>query len=73
VLGAHRARIGREAHSLKSAARTFGYLRLAALALHLERTADALGEAEYCDLLARMDAAFAAARAQDCQSAMRSG
>ncbi|QPF92152.1 Hpt domain-containing protein [Bradyrhizobium commune] len=67
ALGEHRARIGREAHSLKSAARTFGYLRLASLAQQLERTVNALGEPEYCDLLARMDAAFTAARAQDPQ------
>jgi len=66
-LGQHRARIGREAHSLKSAARTFGYLRLAALAVRLESTADALGDAEFCDLLERMDAAFAAARELELQ------
>ena len=64
-LGQHRSEIGREAHSLKSAARTFGYLRLAALALELERTAEALGEAEFCDLLDRMDATYAAARKQE--------
>jgi HPt (histidine-containing phosphotransfer) domain-containing protein len=66
-LGQHRARIAREAHSLKSTARTFGYLRLATLALRLESTADALRNAEFCDLLARMDAAFAAAREQEPQ------
>lgn len=64
-LGQHRARIGRESHSLKSVAKTFGYLRLAELALRLERTADALGESEFSDLLERMDAAYAAAREQD--------
>ncbi len=63
----HRARIAREAHSLKSAARTFGYLRLAALALRLENTAETLGEAEFYGLLARMDAAYAAAREQEPQ------
>jgi HPt (histidine-containing phosphotransfer) domain-containing protein len=67
ALGEHRARIGREAHSLKSAARTFGYLRLASLAQRLERMADTLGEPEYCDLLARMDAAFTSARAEEPQ------
>jgi HPt (histidine-containing phosphotransfer) domain-containing protein len=66
-LGQHRGRIGREAHSLKSAARTFGYLRLATLAQQLETTADALGDAEFCDLLERMDAAYAAARKQEPQ------
>lgn len=64
-LGQHRARIERESHSLKSVAKTFGYLRLAELALRLERTADALGESEFSDLLERMDAAYAAAREQD--------
>ncbi|WP_369719912.1 Hpt domain-containing protein [Bradyrhizobium sp. LLZ17] len=66
-LGQHRSKVGREAHSLKSTARTFGYLRLAALALELETTAEALGEAEFCDLLNRMDAAYAAARKQEPQ------
>ena len=61
----HRSRIAREAHSLKSTARTFGYVRLATLALQLESRADALGDAEYCDLLQRMDSAFAAAKALD--------
>lgn len=64
----HRARIAREAHSLKSAARTFGYLRLAALALRLENTATTLGEAEFRDLLELMDTAYAAARAQELQA-----
>jgi HPt (histidine-containing phosphotransfer) domain-containing protein len=65
ALDQHRARIAREAHSLKSTARTFGYVRLARLALQLERTADALGDAEFDDLLQRMEAAFAAAKAQE--------
>jgi HPt (histidine-containing phosphotransfer) domain-containing protein len=67
VLGQHRGRIAREAHSLKSTARTFGYLRLAALALRLESTIDALDDAEFNDLLERMDTAFAAAKAQESQ------
>jgi len=66
-LGQHRAKIAREAHSLKSAARTFGYLRLATLALQLEQTANTLGDPGFCDLLERMDAAFDAARAQEPQ------
>ncbi|MCP3404492.1 Hpt domain-containing protein [Bradyrhizobium sp. CCGB01] len=67
TLAQHLARIIREAHSLKSAAGTFGYVRLAALALRLEKTADKLGEAEFRDLLELMDAAYAAARAQEPQ------
>ncbi|WP_407116197.1 Hpt domain-containing protein [Bradyrhizobium sp. LMG 9283] len=63
----HHARISREAHSLKSAAGTFGYVRLAALALRLEKTAEGLGEAEFPVLLDMMDAAYAAARAQEPQ------
>ncbi|UWU92479.1 Hpt domain-containing protein [Bradyrhizobium sp. CB1015] len=63
----HHARIAREAHSLKSAAGTFGYLRLAALALRLEKTVERLGEAEFHALLDLMDAAYAAAYAQEPQ------
>ncbi|MGY3389112.1 HPt (histidine-containing phosphotransfer) domain-containing protein [Bradyrhizobium sp. USDA 3311] len=68
ALAQHHAKIAREAHSLKSAAGTFGYARLAALALRLEKTAETLGEAEFSDLLERMDAAYAAARAQEPQA-----
>jgi len=64
-LARHLARITREAHSLKSAAGTFGYVRLAVLALRLEKTAGRLGDAGFCDLLDLMDAAYAAARAQE--------
>ena len=64
-LAQHHARIAREAHSLKSAAGTFGYVRLAALALQLEKTAGDLGEAEFRALLDLMEAAYAAARAQE--------
>ena len=64
-LAQHHGRIAREAHSLKSAAGTFGYVRLAALALTLERSAERLGDAEFRDLLDRMDAAYVAARAQE--------
>ena len=67
ALGQHRARIAREAHSLKSTARTFGYLRLAALSLRLESTADTLGNSEFGDLLQQMDEAFTAAKAQEPQ------
>ena len=51
--------------SLKSAAGTFGYARLAALALRLEQSAEKLGDGEFHDLLDLMDAAYAAARAQE--------
>jgi HPt (histidine-containing phosphotransfer) domain-containing protein len=64
-LAQHNAKIAREAHSLKSAAGTFGYVKLSVLALQLEKRAEALGEAEYQDLLDLMDAAFDAARAQE--------
>jgi histidine phosphotransfer protein HptB len=67
-LSHHRARIEREAHSLKSAARTFGYLRLAALALQLEQRAATLEPTAYDALLAAIDAAYAAARAQEPRS-----
>ena len=67
-LAQHHGRIAREAHSLKSAAGTFGYVRLAALALRLEKTAETLGDAEFRDLLERMDAAYEAARAQEPQA-----
>ncbi|QOG21107.1 MULTISPECIES: Hpt domain-containing protein [Bradyrhizobium] len=67
ALAQQHARIAREAHSLKSAAGTFGYIRLAALALRLEKTAETLEESEFHDLLDRMDAAFDAARAQETQ------
>ena len=65
ALAQQHARIAREAHSLKSAAGTFGYVRLAALALTLEKSAEGLGDGEFRDLLDRMDAAYAAARAQE--------
>ncbi|RTE88768.1 Hpt domain-containing protein [Bradyrhizobium sp. LVM 105] len=64
-LAQHHGRIAREAHSLKSAAGTFGYVRLAALALTLEQTAERLGDVEFRDLLDLMDAAYVAARAQE--------
>ncbi|WFU72945.1 Hpt domain-containing protein [Bradyrhizobium sp. CB2312] len=67
ALAQHHARIAREAHSLKSAAGTFGYVRLAALALRLEQTAETLDEIEFRDLLDLMDGAFDAARAQEPQ------
>lgn len=67
-LGAHRARIAREAHSLKSAAATFGYVRLAALALRLEKTAETATPDDFRDLLAAMRSAYLAAVAQEPQT-----
>lgn len=61
ALDQHRARIAREAHSLKGSARTFGYRRLAALALQLETRVEALTDDDYHDLMDRVDAAYAAA------------
>ncbi|WFU41358.1 Hpt domain-containing protein [Bradyrhizobium sp. CB82] len=65
TLAQQRGRIEREAHSLKSAARTFGYRRLAALAQELERNAAALDDAVYRELLDAMAKAYAAARDED--------
>ncbi len=56
-----RIRIGREAHSLKSSAGTFGCGALASLARRLEREAARLGEGEYRALLDQMDAAYSSA------------
>jgi histidine phosphotransfer protein HptB len=67
-LGAQSGKIGREAHSLKSAAASFGYLRLSALARRLESGAARLTEPEYLDLLTAMDAAFASAMAHEARS-----
>jgi len=58
-------RISREAHSLKSAAATFGYRRLASLAARLEKNAARLTGSDYRELLDRIDAAYAEGRAQD--------
>ena len=62
-----RTRIGREAHSLKSSAGTFGYRALAGLALRLERDAVRLAEGDYRALLDSMDAAYASAAALELQ------
>jgi signal transduction histidine kinase/CheY-like chemotaxis protein/HPt (histidine-containing phosphotransfer) domain-containing protein len=61
----HRIKISREAHSLKSAAGTFGYCRLASLALRLEKNATRISESEYRALLDGIEAAYAAAREED--------
>jgi len=62
-----RTKIGREAHSLKSSAGTFGYRALAGLALRLEREAARLAEGEYRALLDQMDAAYSSAAALELQ------
>jgi hypothetical protein len=62
-----RTRIGREEHSLKSAAGTFGYRELAGLALRLEREAPRLSAGEYRELLDSMGATYSCARAQELQ------
>jgi signal transduction histidine kinase/DNA-binding response OmpR family regulator len=67
-LDADRARIGREAHSLKSAAATFGYRRLANLARQIETSAEQLSRQRYLELLDEVDRAYAASRALDRRS-----
>jgi len=57
-----RRKIEREAHSLKSAAGTFGLERLAALARDLERNAAELSETDYQARVTELKAAFSAAR-----------
>jgi len=66
-LDGERTTIGREAHSLKSAAGTFGYRRLATYALALERSAPRIRAKDYFELLDNIEAAYAAARAQELQ------
>jgi signal transduction histidine kinase/CheY-like chemotaxis protein/HPt (histidine-containing phosphotransfer) domain-containing protein len=65
AIAKHRTKISREAHSLKSAAGTFGYRRLASLALRLEKNAARLTESEYRALLDGIETAYAAAREED--------
>jgi HPt (histidine-containing phosphotransfer) domain-containing protein len=62
-----RTKIGREAHSLKSAAGTFGYCELAILAQRLECDATRLTAPEYLALLDSMDATYARASAEELQ------
>jgi signal transduction histidine kinase/CheY-like chemotaxis protein/HPt (histidine-containing phosphotransfer) domain-containing protein len=59
--------IGREAHSLKSGAATFGYRELASLAETLEQDARWLADGEYRELLDRIDAAYGSARVLELQ------
>jgi HPt (histidine-containing phosphotransfer) domain-containing protein len=58
-------KISREAHSLKSAAGTFGYRKLSCLALQLENKATRLTESGYRELLDGLDEAYAEGRARD--------
>ncbi|MBB5047261.1 hypothetical protein HNR60_002015 [Rhodopseudomonas rhenobacensis] len=60
-VAAHRREIEREAHSLKSAAATFGLHDLAGLARELESTAATIGAADYAVLVERLAGAFGAA------------
>jgi len=62
-----RIKIGREAHSLKSSAGTFGYRALAGLAQRLEREAERLAEGEYRALLDQLEAAYSTAAALELQ------
>jgi signal transduction histidine kinase/DNA-binding response OmpR family regulator len=62
-----RKTIRREAHSLKSAAGTFGYRQLAKLAKHIEKNVEHLTAREYRDLIDELDAAYSQARALDVQ------
>jgi len=67
AIESERVKIGREAHSLKSSAATFGYRALAGLALRLERESARLTDHEYVALLDAMDAAYSSAAAQELQ------
>lgn len=57
-----RARIEREAHSLKGSAATFGLTRIANLARTMEKNAARITAEEFLDLLARIESAYADAR-----------
>jgi HPt (histidine-containing phosphotransfer) domain-containing protein len=61
---ADRSKIEREAHSLKSAAGTFGLREIAQLARSLERDAAHITARDYRALLDRIEAAFSSARTQ---------
>ena len=61
---AYRSKIEREAHSLKSAAGTFGLRAVAQLARALERDAAHITASDYLALLDRIEAAFSAARTE---------
>jgi DNA-binding response OmpR family regulator len=66
-----RKTIRREAHSLKSAAGTFGYRRLSRLAKHIEKNVEHLTASEYHELVDGLDAAYTEARAQDLRQTPR--
>ena len=56
-------RIREEAHTLKGAAGTCGLMQLSELAATLEQSAATIAPAKNADLVRRLDAGFAAARA----------
>jgi len=56
-----RARLKREAHSLKSAAATLGFLSFSAAAKHIESIADTLAAGELLPLLSALEQKFRAA------------
>lgn len=70
---ADRSKIEREAHSLKSAAGTFGLRAVAQLARALERDAAHITASDYLALLDRVEAAFSAARTQYLESMLCPG
>jgi HPt (histidine-containing phosphotransfer) domain-containing protein len=57
-----RMRLKREAHSLKSASATLGFLGFSAAAKHVESAAETLAAAELHGLLSTLDQQFLAAR-----------
>lgn len=57
-----RARLKREAHSLKSASATLGFLGTSAAAKHLESVSETLAENELIPLLLNLDRQFLTAR-----------
>jgi HPt (histidine-containing phosphotransfer) domain-containing protein len=68
---ADRGKIRREAHSLMSAAGTFGYRRLSNLAKHIEKNVERLTASAYRDLINGLDAAYAEARTRDVRQAQK--
>jgi len=62
-----RKTIRREAHSLKSAAGTFGYRQLAKLAKHIEKNVEHLTARDYRELIDELDATYSQARSLDVQ------
>ena len=63
TIDSDRRTIEREAHSLKSAAATFGLTELSTTARDLEKSAHCIDAADYATTVARLRTLFAAARA----------